>query len=117
MRKILFFWLAILAAFLLFGSNVYADWFQIKSKWSGKCLDVDNTGGNINGANVHQWSCGGANQTNQHWKWNKVSTGCYQLISRWSGKCLDVDNRLGNINGANVHQWDCLGDKQANQHW
>lgn len=105
------------AALLSAGPNVSAEWFQIKSKWSGKCLDVNNTGGDINGANVRQWACAGAEQTNQHWKWNKVGDGCYQLVSRWSDKCLDVDNLYGNINGANVQQWDCLGAGQVNQQW
>jgi hypothetical protein len=91
--------------------------FQITSKHSGKCLDLDLSKGpdSVNGTNVHQWDWLGGN--NQKWILTPQADGSYQITSKHSGKCLDLDLSKGpdSVNGTNVHQWDWLGGN--NQKW
>ena len=96
---------------------VAKDYYQIVSKNSQKCLDVE-AGSKENGANIQQWSCFGGN--NQKWELRKIEGDYYQIISKESDKCLDVENRSME-NGANVHQWRCVGEEENwnsdNQKW
>jgi hypothetical protein len=93
--------------------------FLIRAVHSGKCLDVaGGTGATGNGVNVHQWTCLGATQTNQHWYLTDAGNGTYYIHARHSGKCLDVAGGTGATgDGANVQQWTCLGPAQTNQRW
>lgn len=92
--------------------------FQIVALHSNKCLDVAGGAGSIsNGANVQQWTCLGAGQTNQFWRLVPVGN-LFQLVAAHSGKCLDVAGGVGATgNGTNVHQWQCIGASQTNQLW
>ena len=97
----------------LIGSNI----FQIKSKYSGKCLDLSLADGpdTVNGTNVFQWDCNGGD--NQKWILTQQADGSYQIKSKYSGKCLDLSLADGpdTVNGTNVFQWDCNGGD--NQKW
>lgn len=82
----------------------------LKSKHSGKCLDVwlKKKG---NGANVAISKChGGKNQ-----RWTVYRNGV--IRSDFNGKCLDVATGPTKPakNGANVHLWDCHGG--LSQRW
>ena len=85
--------------------------YVIKSKNSGKALDVS-WGSKDNGANVLQYTyCGYANQK---WYIEKQSNGYYIIKSNTSGKVLDVEARSMS-NGGNVLQWEYKGGD--NQEW
>lgn len=85
--------------------------YVIKSKNSGKALDVS-WGSRDNGANVLQYSyCGYANQK---WYIERQSNGYYIIKSNTSGKVLDVEARSMS-NGGNVLQWEYKGGD--NQEW
>src|SRR3712207_578664 len=96
---------------------------RIKSKRSGKCLDVKmgpETGeGFNNGALIQQWTCG-PNQDNQQWIIQGESENIVRIMSKRSGTCLDVkmgpETREGFNNGALIQQWTC-GPNQDNQQW
>jgi len=96
----------------LIGSTI-----QIKSKHSGKFLNLDVSKGphTINGTNVHQWDWHDGNS--QKWILTVQGDGSYQITSKHSGKCLDLDVSKGSqtINGTNVQQWDWHGGN--NQKW
>lgn len=96
------------------GSGAY---YQIVSRNSGKCLDVEGNSG-ANGAKIKQWHCLGQTQSNQLFRTQWVGKDAnnrdiYQIKSN-SNKCLDIEGN-SNANGANVQQWDCLGYGQTNQ--
>jgi hypothetical protein len=100
-------------------------YYQIVSKYSGKCLDVDiSKAPYANGTKVQQWDCLGLKQANQLWQLVSIKDdlgqgkGYFQLVAKHSGKCLDVDiSRAPDGNGTKVQQWECLGARQANQLW
>jgi Ricin-type beta-trefoil lectin domain-like len=98
-------------------TNIPVGDVNIVAAHSGNCLDVDASsgGGQQDGANVQQWKCLGAQQTNQLWRIVPVGR-YYQIVAAHSGKCLDVAGER-QANGANVQQWECLGVKQPNQLW
>lgn len=74
------------------------EYFSLKNRKSGLCLDVSG-GGTANGTNVQSWSCNGSDA--QKWKY-EPSTG---FIRSKLGKCLH--NHGGNSSGNNVTLWDC----------
>ncbi|MFD9359788.1 RICIN domain-containing protein, partial [Streptomyces sp. NPDC060031] len=86
-------------------------------------LDVaGGTSATGDGADVHQWTCLGASQTNQRWFFSaeSVQNGkyTYDIRAVHSGKCLDVAGGTSATgDGADVHQWTCLGTAQTNQQW
>ena len=85
----------------------------IRSKKSGKCLDV--YGGQAqNGARVIQWDCHYGD--NQLWEIVRVknSKRLAMLKSVHSGRCLDVSGVSTN-DGAKIIIWDCHGG--GNQVW
>jgi len=88
--------------------------YQIVSANSGKCLDVT-MASMADGARVQQWTCLGAQYTNQLWYLVWVGQG-YQIVSVNSGKCLDVD-MFSMADGGVVQQWTCLGAEHTNQVW
>lgn len=91
--------------------------YQIKSKHSGKCLDLSLVNGEdtVNGTNIHQWDCHGGD--NQQWILTPLDDGSYQIKSKYSGKCIDLSLTDGEdtVNGTNIHQWDWHGTD--NQRW
>ena len=78
---------------------------------SGRCIDVVD-GSTDNGGLLQQWGCH-ADQTNQQWKVNQVSTGVYSLSSVGSGKCIDVPT--GAVAGTQLQQWNCGDATKTNQ--
>lgn len=75
----------------------------------GKCLDV--AGASVgNTVAVNQFTCN--NQTNQRFRFTRVSGNVYTIRAVHSGKCLDVANGSF-LNGAVVNQFQCNG--QLNQ--
>jgi serralysin len=91
--------------------------FQIQSKHSGKCLDL-NTGegaGAANGTILWQWDCNGGD--NQKWLVTPLDDGSYQIKSKYSGKCFDLNfgEEARNANGTAIWQWDWHGND--NQRW
>ncbi|MFJ4778066.1 RICIN domain-containing protein [Streptomyces sp. NPDC088762] len=93
--------------------------FRIRAVHSGKCLDVaGGTSATGDGADVFQWTCLGAAQTNQQWYLTDAGDGTYYIRARHSGKCLDVAGGTSATgDGADVFQWTCLGAAQTNQRW
>ena len=88
--------------------------YQLVSSISGSCLDVSDVSLN-NGAQMHEWQCLGATQTNQLWQMYPFGNG-YELVSLNSGKCLDLPN--GNSsNGVQLQQWTCGQGTNPNQLW
>lgn len=81
------------------------DWYQIRTKSGGMCLDVS---GNAkkNGAPVVQWRCKGKANENQLWRIVPVkgSKG-FGLKARHSGKCLHLDRAEEKV--ATFVQRDC----------
>jgi hypothetical protein len=96
-------------------------WYQIISRQSGRCLDVDYNRRDENGANVQQWDCYGG--WNQLWAIYPDDTNGWKMWTRHSQsseydynlKCLDLDARYQRYDGANVQQWDCWNGQ--NQRW
>jgi len=91
---------------------------QIVAMHSNKCLDVaGGTTATANGTRIQQWSCLGANQTNQIWRLIPVGNA-FQVVAAHSGKCLDVTGGPSATgNGVSLQQWQCLGASQTNQLW
>ncbi len=85
--------------------------YVIKSKHSGKALDIANRN-TAAGANVLQWDYSGGN--NQKWILQQQSNGNYVLKSVLSGKVLDV-SYASKDRGANIQVWDNNGGYQ--QQW
>ncbi len=75
--------------------------YQIKSKLSGKCLDVADSS-SVNSANVQQLTCN--NKSNQRWKLDYLGDGSYKMTAKHSGKVLDITPDPY-LNGQNVRQW------------
>ena len=94
--------------------SVLRNGFKLVSVNSGKCLDVSGASSG-NGANVQQWECLSAAQTNQVWMLIPMGDA-FQLVAQHSDKCLDVSG-VSTADGANIHQWQCIGASQTNQLW
>ena len=95
----------------------YDTWFQIRSRTSGRCLDVAGVNPD-NSANVQVWDCLGdprrLDQPNQRWAIGYPSSGLMTLRALHSNRCLEVYG-LSRDYGGNVVQFDCwLG---PNQKW
>lgn len=73
----------------------------------GKCLDVDGSTQNLNGARVQTWGCNGLSQ--QRWKLEG------RTIKSAMGKCLAVSPNDLHKGYASVHVWDC--DGSPSQTW
>ncbi len=88
--------------------------YQVVSSVSGSCLDVAGVSV-LDGGNVFEWNCLGAEQANQIWQ--VYPFGNYvELVSLNSGKCLDLPG--GNtVNGTPLQQWRCGGGNNPNQLW
>ena len=84
--------------------------YEIRSKKSGKCLDVAG-GSTADGANVQQYTCNGG--ASQHW-FVTARMNPFNLVAQHSDKCVDVAN-ASTADGANVQQYTCL--RQENQRW
>ncbi|AKJ29761.1 RICIN domain-containing protein [Caldimonas brevitalea] len=87
------------------GGSVANGTYLVKSKNSGKCVDVQGAG-KADWVNVLQWSCHSGN--NQRWTFTAGADGYYEVKAKHSGKCLDV-YRSGTTNGTNVQQFACNG--------
>lgn len=85
--------------------------YVIKSKNSGKALDVEGRS-TAAGANVLQWDYSGGN--NQKWILQQQSNGYYVLKCVNGGKVLDV-SYASKDRGANIQVWDNNGGAQ--QQW
>lgn len=88
-------------------------WFQLSSKWSGKCVDVRDQEANGTGGHVQQWKC--KDVSNQQWVEVQQYDGSYELISRRNGNCLAVDGGA-TYSGALVVTETCNTDDTA-QRW
>jgi len=102
---------------------------KFRAQHSGKCLDVDDSGGvAVSGALAQQWTCLGAGATNQQftlelltlpfWSGGECYPSCgnghvtpahYRLVAAHSGLCLAHNNKYAN--GSRVRQRPC--DSQA----
>ncbi len=91
-----------------YDSGIAAGTYSIRSRLSGKCLDIVG-GGADNGTQIQQWSCySGKNQG-----WRLIGQDdTYQIKSLATGKCLDIAGWSRN-DGLKIQQWDCgTGDNQ-----
>lgn len=87
------------------GTRNYVDYYRLKARHSGKCLDVG-AGSYADEANVHQWGCHWG--SNQQWRFVYRADGYYEIRARHSNKCLDV--YYGTLfDGENVQQYTCWG--------
>lgn len=79
--------------------------FSFIAKHSGKCMDLDLSGGGLgNGVRILQQECSGG--PSQRWSLVPAGGGYYQIINMYSNKCLDL--HLGLPTNQNiVQQWDC----------
>ncbi|GAA0915673.1 hypothetical protein Vau01_099360 [Virgisporangium aurantiacum] len=85
------------------------DYFYIKARHTGMCLNVAYYG-QANGSDVVQATC--SNGTNEQWELVQVDdTSYYRLAARHSGKCLDKTA------SGDVVQWKCWGRYEEWQHW
>jgi len=96
---------------------------KFRALHSGKCLDVDDSGGTaVSGALAQQWTCLGAGATNQQFSLElvrlprTVGGGCtlctatiypahYRLVATHSGMCLAHNNKTSN--GTRIRQRPC----------
>ena len=89
---------------------------KIKSKQSGKCLDIIGISSE-DGAKIQLWS--DTDGDNQKWKLTRqsddiISGGEYKLTSKRSNKAMEVENDSSD-SGALIEQWD--NDSARNQSW
>lgn len=90
---------------------------HIIARHSGKCLDVEGGVGAIeDGANIDQWRCGDAGDSNQLWRLERVRGLNFQLRAAHSNKCLGVAG-ASSAEGANVEQQTCGGRTAEHQLW
>ncbi|RYZ48945.1 MAG: hypothetical protein EOP07_25140, partial [Proteobacteria bacterium] len=78
----------------------------LRSRHSGKCLDLDD-GSLANGANIQQWDCNGGNA--QKFRFQADGKGAYALVNLQSNKCVSVKD-FTQDDGGRVHSWDCYGN-------
>jgi hypothetical protein len=86
-------------------------YYRLKSRHSGKVLDVYNWS-TANGAAIVQWS--DHNGNNQQWRLADSAGGYVRLISRHSNKALEVQG-ASTADGGNIVQYDDWGGN--NQQW
>ncbi len=82
------------------GQGFFDCWYLVRSRASGRCLDVSG-GGTANNTTVFVWDCLGAR--NQQWAIGGYGEGL-TLRARHSGKCLTPAK-----GSARLVQWDCVG--------
>jgi parallel beta-helix repeat protein len=90
----------------------FSGYYRLMARHSGKAVVVEGAS-TANGANVLQWTYGGAN-TNDEWQLVNLGDGYYRIVNRNSGKVLDVA-QAGTANATNVQQWEW--GNVANQQW
>jgi hypothetical protein len=84
-------------------SNPFPGAYNLVSKNSGKCLDVDGAS-TSEGAGLQQWDCWGG--ANQKWTFKPVGSNAYEIISVNSGLALDVrGGPSATQNGILLQQW------------
>ncbi len=81
------------------------NYYNIVSRYSGKCLDYGNTDNWRNGGKIHQWACHGGQ--NQLFSFQSLGNNQYKIIGKAGGRCLDSPF---NTNGGALHQWDCVSN-------
>ncbi|MGW5160893.1 RICIN domain-containing protein, partial [Nonomuraea wenchangensis] len=86
-------------------------YYRVKSRHSGKVLDVYNLS-TANGGAIVQWT--DTNGNNQQWRLADSPDGYVRLISRHSNKALEVQG-ASTADGANIVQYDDWGG--TNQQW
>jgi len=91
-------------------------YFQVVNKHSGKCLDKSMDAGNVDGAQVYQYSCSNSS-ANQLWRidWECDFRDFFQLHDYADNRCLDIRNRV-DANDASLQVWTC-GFHAWNQEW
>ena len=80
-------------------------YYNIKSKLSGKCLDVY-AGSHDDGASIIQYTCHSGD--NQQFGIVDAGGGYSSIVAKHSGKCLDVEYS-SQSDGANILQFSCHG--------
>lgn len=88
--------------------------FTIRSRFTGKCLDLNNGTRATAGDYVNEWSC--QDQVTQNWRFTQwpLDPGAMKIVNTSNGLCLDVlGNKTGN--GRWVGVYPCSGD--INQKW
>lgn len=87
--------------------------YQIRSRATGKVLDVDGGGSaTANGDNVQQWEY--LAQRYQKWRVTDIGNSYYKIIAQNRQKALDALG-FATSNESNVGQWDYEG--KSNQQW
>jgi hypothetical protein len=81
-------------------------WAEIKNLNSGMCLDKSMDWGDVNGAVVYQYPCGGT--SNQMWRLDRGrgAGGGDRLMNLEDNRCLDIKDKV-NANDASLQVWDC----------
>lgn len=90
-------------------------WDQLKSAWTGRCLDVSG-GGIANGTPIITYACN-SNATNQHWSKEipNLTTGYGEIRSQVNfAVCLDISG-ASQSPGALTILWQC--NSGNNQQW
>ena len=88
--------------------------YKILARHSGKAVVVQGAS-TSNGANVFQWTYGGA-ATNDEWLFTAIGGGYYKITARHSGKAMVVQN-AATANGGDVIQWSYTSAPAANDEW
>nr|WP_310096352.1 S8 family serine peptidase [Pseudoxanthomonas sacheonensis] len=79
------------------------DTWEVKSKFSGKCLSVP-ASSTTPGIRLNQWDCYGGTEQLWYQVWSNAQN--FQLVNVNSTQCLDVSYGSG-ANGAAIIQWTC----------
>jgi len=90
-----------------------AGYYKILARHSGKAVVVESAS-TANGANVFQWTYGGA-KTNDEWEARGIGGGYYRLINRNSGKDMVV-TAASTAEGADILQF-AYGGAATNDEW
>ena len=82
---------------------------------SGRCIDVQGTPGDYNGAPLQLWDCEWEDPFTDQ-RWEITSEGFIRSVI--SGRCIDVQGTPGDYNGAPLQLWDCeWEDLFTDQRW
>jgi hypothetical protein len=100
-------------------TNGYTELVNLEYTDPAMCLDVDTSGGFVNGAKVQLWHCFGDDTNHQNQWWNYALGSNTPIPVRWNGgtKVLDanVSGPTAGQNGDQVQVWDYLDVDQ--QFW
>jgi hypothetical protein len=88
-------------------------YYKMIARHCGKAVVVKSAS-TSDGADVIQWTYGGAN-TNDEWLFTSIGSGYYKITARHSGKALMVEG-ASTANAANVIQWT-YGGAATNDEW